>query len=214
MVALGLAVFGVESYREWLRQAGEITWRAHYMNASFLGVFERCIGRLSGYARVVRAPELVIPLAIVASGLVGLLTLRRITPGDDSPQGSDREWAAWLLASLLMSPVGWIYYVWLALPPLVVVVARADPCARKRPRDLVLLFGVLGLLWRGSMTVWGQPHAWATVVSGCMYFWALLALWGWTVSEATASSAGDRVDPTQCDAPLHDRRLGPYGHPR
>ena len=190
MVALGIAVFGLESYREWLRQAGEITWTAHYMNASITGVLERWIGRSSGYAPLFRAPGLVAPLGIAASGLVGLFTLRRIARDGQSSEVIDSEWVAWLLASLLMSPLGWIYYFWLALPPLVVVSVRSAPWARRRTSDLMWLFGVVGLLWFASMTVWGQPRWWATLTLGSMYFWALMALWLWTLREVPVGPSG------------------------
>jgi Glycosyltransferase family 87 len=183
MLTLGVGVFGLESYREWLRQAAEITWGAHYMNASIMGVLERWIGRPSGYAPVFRARGLVAPLGIAVSGLVGLFTLRRIARDGQDPKLIDSEWASWLLASLLMSPLGWIYYLWLALPPLVVVSVQSAPWARRRASDLMWLFGVVGLLWFASMTLWGQPRPWATVTLGSMYFWALMALWLWTLGE-------------------------------
>lgn len=183
MLTLGIGVFGVESYRQWLRQLGEISWGAHYMNASIMGVLERWIGRSSGYAPILRAPSLVVPVGIVAGATVVVLTLRRIGRGDHSPSRIDNEWAVWLLASLLASPLGWIYYFWLPLPPLVLVSVRASPWARRRSRDLLWLFGVAGLLWFASMTVWGQPSPLATVTLASTYFWALAALWVWTLRE-------------------------------
>ena len=42
------------------------------------------------------------------------------------------------------------------------------------------------------MTEWGQPQPWATVIAGCMYFWALLALWALTLGEASTLSVPAR----------------------
>ena len=53
-VAIGLAVFGPGAYAEWFAQLPRITWSAHFMNASMMGVLQRTLGR-SSFAVILRA---------------------------------------------------------------------------------------------------------------------------------------------------------------
>jgi hypothetical protein len=92
-----------------------------------------------------------------------------------------------LLAALLVSPLGWTYYWWLALGPMVAVVAtwwKRDARGERSPgsragrwRRALLLVAVPGLIWPLPATIAFQPSAWATVLPGSAYFWATLALW-------------------------------------
>ena len=110
-----------------------------------------------------------------------MLTLARVARARAEPGRSDSDWAALLLAALLMSPLGWNYYLWIALWPVAAVLAREAPWRRREARDLLLVPGLGGWLWWARMTEWGQPHALATLTAASLYFWALLALWLWTL---------------------------------
>ena len=178
-VAVGVAVFGPRAYVEWLAQLPRVTWGAHYMNASFMGVLQRTIGR-STYAVITRAPAFVLPLAVCLALVVGAVTLTRVARARPEPQRSDGDWAALLLAALLMSPLGWNYYLWIAVWPLAALLAHQAPWRQPTLRDLWLLPGLAGWLWWGKMTEWGQPHVLGTLTAGSLYFWALLSLWIWT----------------------------------
>jgi alpha-1,2-mannosyltransferase len=177
--AAGVLVFGVEAYLEWARQLPRITWSAHYFNASFTGVLQRSLGR-SYLAVVADRPDLVLPLAAALSLAVTAVTFlaiaRRRSPDVDA------EWTALLLASLLISPLGWNYYLWIAVWPAAALIAGLAPWRNPRVQDLWLAGGLLGWLWWSKMTLWGQPHPLATVTFGSMYFWALLSMWLWTVT--------------------------------
>jgi hypothetical protein len=94
----------------------------------------------------------------------------------------DGDWAALLLAALLISPLGWNYYLWMALWPAAALIAAERPWRHPRAADVCLVAGLAGWLWWGRMTLWGQPAPLATVTFGSMYFWALLSLWAWTLS--------------------------------
>ena len=186
VVAAGLAAFGPRAYVEWLRQLPEVTWAGHYLNASWHGIVQRAFG-LSDYAPLVSAPPLVAPLGVAGAIVVGIVTLRlaaRNASGGPAPAAQvDRDWSLLLLASLVMSPLGWSYYLWLALWPVAAVIAHAQPWRRVARRDLLLVAGLAGWLWWGKMTLWGQPHPAATILFSSMYGWALLALWGWVGME-------------------------------
>lgn len=183
LIAAGLLVFGAGAYMEWLDQVLHITWRGHYMNASFFGLFERTFGAVPLYSTFTSRAWTVVPLGLAAAVPVGVATLVSAAKTGDDEAAVDASWTALLLASLLLSPVGWVYYVWIPLLPLVVTVRRARPWRRRRVADLLLLVAGVALLWSGSMTVWGQPSPWATLTAASAYFWALLALWGWAILE-------------------------------
>ena len=187
-VALGLSMFGPGAYAEWLGQLPRIKWSAHYFNASFMGVLQRVIGR-SSYGVITRAPALVLPLAACLALAVGAVTLSRVARERPEPRRTDGDWAVLLLAALLMSPLGWNYYLWIAVWPVAALPAHRAPWRTRTRRDLWLLPGLAGWLWWGRMTEWGQPHGLATLTAASLYFWALLALWIWTVGAIALDAA-------------------------
>jgi hypothetical protein len=176
--AVGAACFGLAAYGEWLAQLPRIAWSAHYFNASFVGVLQRSLGR-SAYGVFANAPDLVLPLAAILSCAAGLVTFRVLMRA--RPARVDGDWAALLMAALLISPLGWNYYLWMALWPAAGLIAAERPWRDPRLADVWLLAGLAGWLWWGKMTLWGQPEPLATLTFGSMYFWALLSLWTWTL---------------------------------
>ena len=180
VTAIGLAMYGPAAYAEWLRQLPAVTWSAHFLNASLLGVIQRLIGR-SGHATLASAPGLVAPLFAALALAVGLVTFRAVRRPARNARQIDGDWAAVLLASLLMSPLGWNYYLWIAVWPVAAVIAAARPWRQARRADAWLVPGLAGWLWWGAMTEWGQPHPLATLTAASLYFWALLSVWIWTL---------------------------------
>jgi hypothetical protein len=178
-VWLGLAAAMKPFLLEWLAQLPRIAWSAHYFNASLVGVLQRSLGR-SAYGLLAEAPGLVLPLAAVLSAGVAAATFRVLLKARSTRV--DGDWAALLLAALLISPLGWNYYLWMALWPAAALIAAERPWRHPRAADVCLIAGLAGWLWWGRMTLWGQPAPLATVTFGSMYFWALLSLWAWTLS--------------------------------
>ncbi|HEX7085899.1 MAG TPA: glycosyltransferase family 87 protein [Vicinamibacterales bacterium] len=185
-VLAGVIVFGPQAYVEWLRQLPDVSWGGHYLNASWHALVQRAFG-LSDYAPVADWPRVVALLGLAGAIAIGIVTLwlttRGTNAGSHSAARADRDWSLLLLASLLMSPLGWSYYLWLALWPVAAVIAHAEPWRRRAWRDLVLVAGLAGWLWWGRMTYWGQPHPAATILCASMYTWTLLAMWGWLCLE-------------------------------
>ena len=85
------------------------------------------------------------------------------------------------MAALLMSPLGWNYYLWIAVWPTAAMLAHHAPWRRPAWRDLWLVPGLGGWLWWGKMTEWGQPNPLVTLTGSSLYFWALLSFWIWTL---------------------------------
>jgi Glycosyltransferase family 87 len=179
IVAAGILVFGLDAYREWASQLPRIDWATHYFNASIAGLAQRVFGR-SYYASArhvwIEAMVMLAAMAAVTSVSFRRIAQRRAAEGVDS---IDLDWAVLLLASLLLSPLGWVYYLWIALGPLAAAIGHSRFWQAPRRADLLLVPGLAGWLWFGKMTGWGQPNVLATATLASMYFWALLSLWLW-----------------------------------
>jgi hypothetical protein len=112
---------------------------------------------------------------------------------DSGDRGVDRGFGLLLLAALLISPLGWTYYWWLALGPMVAVVGSwwgREACPERSPvpnggrwRRALLFVAVPGLVWPLPATFAFQPSAWTTVLPGSAYFWATLALWAALIAD-------------------------------
>ena len=104
-----------------LAQSGDWAWLV--MNASTFGLFRRIFDTQPIGTPLLIAPPLVNGW-IVAAALVGVVTLA-VTIRDRAPDAIDRAFALLLVAAQLMSPLGWIYYLWLPAGPLAAVALRA-----------------------------------------------------------------------------------------
>ncbi|MBK5297978.1 MAG: DUF2029 domain-containing protein, partial [Vicinamibacteria bacterium] len=174
MVAMGAALFGVDSYWQWRKTLAIIGWWGLPMNASFAGLVHRVWTTGAANAQW---------LAAVGGGVIAVATLACLRAPAAGPRQVDTGMAGVLLGALLASPLGWAYYVPLLLGP---------------------LLGCLDALWRGRAGRWWWPAvvvagvflyvpdevigawhkvAWQAGTVGSLYFWALLLLWvtalGW-----------------------------------
>ena len=189
---VGLGVFGWEAHRSWIAQLSAVSWEWVAMNASVLGFLKRVLAPSLYYEPLLEAPGLVAPVWLLLSGTIGVVTLA-VAAADSGDRAVDRAFALLLLAALLISPLGWTYYWWLALGPMVAVVAswrgrdaggeRSPASNSGRWRRALLLVAVPGLIWPLPATIAFQPSAWATVLPGSAYFWATLALWAALIAD-------------------------------
>jgi hypothetical protein len=171
---VGLAVFGVDAYRHWLAQLGGVSWAEHYMNASLLGLTERSLSASDWpYTPLADAPWLVRPIWAVALAVVlwrGGRTLAA-TPS------LDRHVLVVTAAMLLLSPLGWVYYLFLLMPPLAGVLAADHESLDRRGR-LLLLAGI-GLLLVPAPVPWMTlqwDNGLVTTSLGGVYTWGLLVV--------------------------------------
>ena len=81
-------------------------------------------------------------------------------------------------AALLASPLGWVYYFWLPIAPLVATVIAAIP-SFSRGECVGAGIVVAGAVWHASATLWLQPSGLATLTLGSPDFWALSGVWVW-----------------------------------
>ncbi|MES1256317.1 MAG: glycosyltransferase family 87 protein [Acidobacteriota bacterium] len=176
---IGLVVFGVRAYAGWyaaLRQSGDWAWAA--MNASTFGLFRRVFSDTPYYAPAVLAPGLLWAW-IVPAGLIGVLSLW-LAVTDTTREATDRAFCLLLVAAHLVSPLGWVYYMWLpAGPATALIVREMSGHERGLAAKGLAAVTIAGCCWPITWGYLFQPHAWATVWVGSMYFWSALAGWGW-----------------------------------
>lgn len=189
---VGLGVFGWDAHRAWMAGLSAVSWEWVAMNASALGFLKRVLAPSLYFEPLVDTPELIGPLWLLLAGAIGVVTL--VVAAPDPREGTvDRGFGLLHLAALLVSPLGWTYYWWLALGPMVAVVAswwgrdasreRSSASSTRRWRQGLFLVAVPGLIWPLPATIAFQPSAWATVLAGSAYFWATLALWASLIAD-------------------------------
>jgi glycosyl transferase family 87 len=174
MVMLGLLSSGVEGLRSWLAAIGQISWTAHVANASLLGLLTRTLSATPDVLHttpVVTQPHLVQPLWWLAVALVGFVTAATLLRA----RSRDLAWAILLIASLLISPLGWVYYATIFVGPLLavargasravqVMLAAGCACLNVPPTTMPAL-GMFGNLLFGSIYAWGFLLLFAGVAS-------------------------------------------------
>lgn len=181
LFVFGYIVFGGEAYRTWQGHLHDIDWEWAAMNASAAGLLSRAFDHSPYYLPLVVAPRFAQVIFLVLSAALSLVTLGAIHR-DSAPGGTDRHFLLLMLCSLLVSPLGWTYYLWMALGPLVAIllVLRGMTAASRRLYRRVFFLaalGCLGLAVPFPIVVAGQPNMFLTVTLGSTYFWSLLALW-------------------------------------
>ena len=198
LCVIGALVFGPQAYVAWARQFGDVTWQGHYMNASLWGVLDRVLQGSAAYRPLWRAPHWIGAVWALGAAAVLALTFWRLTR--DRHADVDLSFGLLTTAALLSSPLGWVYYFWLAIAPIVAIVRRtAGPPSAI---DVVAgLFVTTAVVWHASATIWLQPSGLATLTVGSAYFWALAATWSWLMTRgARPVSNAVRKDSEPCDS--------------
>jgi hypothetical protein len=162
-VGLGLAFYGVETYHAWLAALARIPWVSVVMNASVSGLCSRL--------PIATPPGLWLVLGVA----LALWTVWRTRT-----RALDDAWMPLVAASLLASPLGWVYYgAWL-LPG-----TRAEQWTKG-----VALGWCAPLLAVGGL---GFVNPWFGATVGSCYGWTLLAIWFGAVRSDPARSMQDRM---------------------
>ena len=190
MLAIGVMVIGVHEYAEWARQLAAVSWAQHYMNASILGLLERSFSATPwGQHPLIDLPMAIRPLWIGAATVIALVSAARWHRWHDV----DRTFLITSAAMLLLSPLGWVYYFWFLLAPLLALLIRSDGLDGRARR----------LVWIGlAATFVPSPIPWLSFMTGAMtstlgsiYAWGLLLLWLGAIRNpiATPETARARV---------------------
>jgi hypothetical protein len=172
---VGLIIFGPHAYVAWLGALSAVDWTWAPMNVSITALVARTLGENPVYAPLLHAPALVRPVSLVLAALVALTSLLLVIR-DRSGESADRAFGILTLASLLASPLGWVYYLPLVTGPALALWQSSR--ARRFPlRDLLVGASVVGLVTPLFATVWLRDRAWWTPTLGSIYVWTTLALW-------------------------------------
>jgi hypothetical protein len=133
------------------------------MNGSLLGALSRSLAPSPAFAPLLIRPSFVMPLWTATAIGVAVLSMWH------ARRSVDHAFAIGVFGALLVSPLGWVYYLWLAVPGCAAVWRRGVP------RAAVLGFTLLCVpLFAAPM--WGHSGL-STVVVGSAYTWATLLLW-------------------------------------
>jgi len=170
LILIGLIVAGVDGNLTWLRLMRlQSTMAASELNASWLGLVERLLIQAPAQLHVtplVNAPVLAtFVFALGAIAIVATVVLR-------FPRDLDGRWSLLLVASLLLSPLGWVYYLPAFVGPLVAQWRTAT-----RASHMVQLAGAT-VLWAAVPTgALERPFGtFATLTAASAYGWGLLLL--------------------------------------
>jgi hypothetical protein len=128
---------------------------------------------------LLECPPSLVPLLWFCLGLpIGLATLA-VSCIEKTPADVDRSLSILLVASLLLSPLGWAYYFCLPLGPIAGVVQKwwRSEAGSTRASRVLLLAAACGLVCPLSLCRLFQPSVTATVVLGNLYSYCLLAVW-------------------------------------
>jgi hypothetical protein len=176
--ALGVVVFGLGPHQDWIRALGSVDWEWLPMNGSLAGLLHRTLSSSPFFAPIAVAPTIRIVLWGVGITFIAAVTFF-VSWRDTSSRAVDRAFATLILAALLISPLGWVYYLWLALGPMTVIVGLGSSGKRAMahvPSWLLRSAGVL-LFVPVTATALFQPSVVATATLASVYSWALLLLW-------------------------------------
>jgi hypothetical protein len=207
---LGVAIFGLATHASWIAALRSADWEWAAMNASILGVLSRTLADSPYFVPLVSLPGLVTPLWVAAAVIVAALTLVA-ADSHRSPEEVDRSFALLLLGSLLVFPLGWVYYVWLLLPPIWSLsiqwlrerrslIVRREVSVRGtliRARNVLLLMAIPGLTCPLAFVAGAfQPSPLATATVGSAYFWSVFFLWTALVIDCRAprKASGSMVE--------------------
>ena len=161
----GLLGGGIGAYRSWLTVLQNVTWSAHLANISLLGTAARLLATPPSDVQIVPlivAPALIRPIWIVCVLVVAAAAAHAIRRTDNV----DRQWAVLFMAGLLISPLGWNYYVPVAAGSLAACYHQATGVSRWLIVGGYLAFcvpftvmqfpwGILGTLTIASSCAWG-----------------------------------------------------------
>ena len=176
IVACGTVAFGAESYAEWARSLDRIFWWWHPMNASLRGLASRLFAPPAGFEPVYDAPALVLPVWTVAAAAVAGTTLWRLRRAAAADR-ADASVVAVLAAALLLSPLGWVYYLPLVIGPLLGWLAGSRS-GWTSATVVLLAVAACAFYIPVNATEGLQPSGLATLALASAYTWGALALWG------------------------------------
>jgi alpha-1,2-mannosyltransferase len=172
---VGLLLFGWQAHRSWLEALNSVQWTWAVMNGSLFGPLARAFSDNPFFEPFAHAPGLVVLIGTVLGISVVAIAIAAVAR-DSGPNAVDRSFALLILTALLASPLGWIYYLWLAVGPLVALWMSGSLSRWPIPAAIASL-AIPGLLFPIELTLVAQRHSWGGFTIGSVYTWTVLCLW-------------------------------------
>jgi hypothetical protein len=154
---LGILLFGLDVTRQWLAVGAAVTWFGVDTNVSLLSILTRAF-----------------PNGHFGSAYLGLSIFVLMASAFaicQTEENVDRDWSIVWLVSLLIAPLGWVYYYWLAAGPLLALF--------RGQRSPVLVLAALGLCAHSLNPA--QPVAIGPglvgLTLGSSFFWSTVVFW-------------------------------------
>ena len=186
--AAGLLAYGPDTYRLWAGSLGRIAWWWLPMNASWHGAVSRLLDGGGEVQAVLSLPWIVGPTSLFGSLLIAAGSVWAALRLERHPEGRDAAVLVLLAGAILASPLGWVYYLPLAMGP-VAGVLRTSWWMRVPWRWVVAAgLAALALYVPLEQAAASQPSRIATATYACSYFWGLSVGWA-----ALIRTAGSRV---------------------
>ena len=166
--AAGWVLAGTEGYLAWISNIRHVTWSWHIFNGSVWGVGARLFSRqdmvlMAEWTPLTESPAAALAVGVVGTSLVMMALWRSIGRAD-----IDRMYATVSIAALLVSPLGWNYYLATVFGPVLATLAR-------RPSRWLWPVGLLAMCpypW----LVGRHYGVWGTLLVGQMTFAVMIAL--------------------------------------
>jgi hypothetical protein len=178
-VLLGALACGWSAYASWLQAGGSVQWFAAFLNASVRGVLARLFANDSVTGSI----------WVLASLSVAAVAVWQLTRHPSSP---DQDLAVGFLTSLLVSPLGWVYYIPVALGPLLATLRGVQ-------RRWWMYLGLAGLCWPlgvgwPSLDKQLEPGLWNGCI-GSLYAAGLFTLWCLSLQGVRQPAADPNSEP-------------------
>ena len=173
---LGLAALGLESYEHYRQALAAVTWQSYTGNASAYGFFSRIFGG-SYSIPLIDAPVLGKVLSYLLTAILLVLLAWLLRPGQRiaTTVRADLGFSFTLVAALLISPLGWMYYFPLLLVPFFVLFRLAYAYELPQKFKLGLLLVLLVSSFPQLISTVAEKHP-AALTQAAYPFYALLGL--------------------------------------
>jgi hypothetical protein len=177
VVAAGTLAYGPSVYAQWVGSLGEVGWEWFHMNASWPGLVSRVARGGEDMARVWDASGWVEPVSLVGAVAICAISLFALSSWRDDARETDLAFLTLVTGAILASPLGWVYYLPLALGPLAGCLLEGS--WRRLPTAVLIPVAVLSLYLYvpPEQAASGQPSRLATLLLASSYFWGTSALW-------------------------------------
>jgi hypothetical protein len=195
VIGLGEMAFGSGVHLQWqaVLRRDVSTWGWLLLNASIAAPWMRAFGEAPAFAHIEHT-------AVMAYGALGsAAVIAGVTAWQARRSAEvDLAWSVLWTAALLISPIGWTYYLWFAAGPLgaTLIVIWQTRVAWRQPLLVLAACFVLPL----PTLFMGQPSVTASLTVGSMFTWALMALWIAAASDGRLVRRQSRPAPSRYEA--------------